>query len=362
MAAELKAPFPYFGGKSKAASAVWERIGAGVTNVVEPFFGSGAFLLARPGGKPRGGIETVNDANALLSNFWRGVKFDPEAVAQWADFPVSERDLEARHYWLLTEGAKRLLPLSGDPDAFDAQAAGWWVNGAVQWIGGGWCTGEGPWQWTGAEWAKRDSASKLPHVGNPGMGINRKLPHVGGPGRGGVGINRQIPDLGGDSGAAGRGIHASAGPRGGSRSEFILGWFKRLQERLRDVRVCCGDWSRIMGPSPTTRIGMTGVFLDPPYHGAGVEWQHDGYVAQEGAANVWGDVTAWCRENGDNPLLRIALCGYEGSPGVPEGWETISWRSNGGYGSQGDGRGRENASRETVWLSPHCLEPQGRLL
>jgi len=338
MEGELKAPWPFFGGKARIAPAVWERIGAGVPNVVEPFVGSGAFLLARPGGRPGGGVETVNDANGFLSNVFRALRADPEAVARHADRPVNERDLEAIHWWLLTEGAARLAPMAGDPWAFDAEVAGLWIWGACAWIGGGWCSGDGPWQWTGEGWGKRDSASRgirrqIPHVGNPGQGINRQIPHVG-------------PGMGGE------------------RTEFILSWFRRLSERLRDVRVACGDWSRVMGESVTTRHGLTGVFFDPPYHGAGVEWQHDGYDAAGDAASrdVWSDVTAWCREHGNNPLLRIALCGYDGSPGVPEGWDRIAWKANGGYGSQGDGAGRSNSARESVWLSPHCLEPQGRLL
>lgn len=44
---KLKAPFPYFGGKSRVASIVWERFGD-IANYVEPFFGSGAMLIARP--------------------------------------------------------------------------------------------------------------------------------------------------------------------------------------------------------------------------------------------------------------------------------------------------------------------------
>ena len=32
-------------------------------------------------------------------------------------------------------------------------------------------------------------------------------------------------------------------------------------------------------------------------------------------------------------------------------------KANGGYGSQSNGRGRENAGRETIWFSPHCLKP-----
>ena len=40
----LKAPFPYFGGKSRVAHEVWHRLGD-VTNFIEPFCGSAAVLL-----------------------------------------------------------------------------------------------------------------------------------------------------------------------------------------------------------------------------------------------------------------------------------------------------------------------------
>ena len=43
----MKAPFPYFGGKSKVAGEVWRRFGD-VPNYVEPFAGSTAVLLKRP--------------------------------------------------------------------------------------------------------------------------------------------------------------------------------------------------------------------------------------------------------------------------------------------------------------------------
>lgn len=42
----LQSPYPYFGGKSRVADLVWARFGV-VRNYVEPFFGSGALLLAR---------------------------------------------------------------------------------------------------------------------------------------------------------------------------------------------------------------------------------------------------------------------------------------------------------------------------
>jgi site-specific DNA-adenine methylase len=43
----LKAPFPYFGGKSAIAPVVWQRFGD-PPNYDEPFVGSAAVLLARP--------------------------------------------------------------------------------------------------------------------------------------------------------------------------------------------------------------------------------------------------------------------------------------------------------------------------
>ena len=89
----LRAPFPYPGGKRRIASVVWQALG-NCRVYVEPFFGSGAVLLSRPHA-PR--IETVNDADGLLVHFWRSLRADPEAVAQHADYPVSEIDLHGRH-------------------------------------------------------------------------------------------------------------------------------------------------------------------------------------------------------------------------------------------------------------------------
>ena len=37
----IKAPFPWFGGKSRVADLVWDRFG-NVPNYVEPFFGGAA--------------------------------------------------------------------------------------------------------------------------------------------------------------------------------------------------------------------------------------------------------------------------------------------------------------------------------
>jgi hypothetical protein len=45
----------------------------------------------------------------------------------------------------------------------------------------------------------------------------------------------------------------------------------------------------------------------------------------------------------------------EGEHQMPDNWRRVAWKAKGGYGSQGEGRGRDNASRERLWFSPHCL-------
>ena len=79
-----KAPFPWFGGKSKAAELVWSLLGD-VPHYCEPFFGSGAVLLNRPHPCNRPYFsETVNDLDGFVVNFWRAVTWAPDAVAEAA--------------------------------------------------------------------------------------------------------------------------------------------------------------------------------------------------------------------------------------------------------------------------------------
>ena len=324
MSDQLKAPFPWFGGKSRVADLVWKRFGD-TPNYVEPFFGSGAVLLGRKTKRDRI-TETVNDADGFVSNFWRAIQADPGRVASYADWPVNENDLHARHAWLVGIRDTFRSRLEGDPDFFDAKVAGWWVWGCSSWIGSGWCSGRGPWSVREGE----DGTRQLVHLGDAGMGVNRQLVHLG---------------------DAGRGIH--------KRSDVIADWFSHLSSRLRNVRIACGDWSRVTGDSVTTKHGLTAVFLDPPYSND-ADCQTDLYAT--GSRDVAHDARSWAIENGDDPLLRIALCGYSGEHSMPEGWVSVNWKAKGGYGSQGDGRGRANCERETVWFSPHCLKPNANLL
>lgn len=321
----LKSPYPWFGGKSKVAPIVWERFGD-VRNYVEPFFGSGAMLLGRP--QPFDGSETVNDADGMISNFWRALQAAPDEVARHADWPVNECDLHARHLWLANEGRRHVERLKTETDYFDAKIAGWWVWGCCQWIGSGWC--EHP------EWKKR------PHLGNAGRGVHRpsqQRPHLGDAGRGVHRPSQQLPHLG----TAGMGDEPDIYP-----------YFRQIAERLRKVRVCCGDWSRVCGPTPTVKQGLTAVFLDPPY--LQTERNATLYAIED---NVSTAVRRWCIENGSDKRMRIALCGYAGE-GHEQlellGWNVVEWKARGGYGSQGKKtNGRTNSKRERIWFSPYCV-------
>jgi hypothetical protein len=95
----------------------------------------------------------------------------------------------------------------------------------------------------------------------------------------------------------------------------IYEWMLALADRLRRVRVCCGDWKRVLGPSATEKIGVTGVFLDPPYS---AEADRDPSIYSQEDLDVAHRVREWALEHGDNPKLRIALCGYEGEHEMPE--------------------------------------------
>ena len=221
LAGTLAAPFPYFGGKALACETVWGELGDPV-NYVEPFAGSAAMLLGRPN---PGKVETINDADGFVANFWRAVSHAPDAVTHHADWPCSEADLEARHAWL---------------------------------------------------------------------------------------VNRS--------------------------------------ERLRDVRVTCGDWKRVVKDSVTTRHGLTGVFLDPPYTLGKMDYAAGGVGGE--LANA---VREWCKQNGENDLLRIVLCGHEHEHDelLQHGWHLRTWTARKGYAVTDEAVA--NSASETLWCSPHCV-------
>lgn len=345
----LKAPFPWFGGKSRAADLIWSRLG-NPQNYVEPFAGSLAVLLQRPH-TPK--TETVNDLDGFVANAWRSITFHPDEVAFHADYPVLETDLHARHAHLVRIRGDLTARLEGDPSYCDPMLAGWWIWGACLWIGSGWCNGTGGWVVENGRLIRAKQgefagdARKLPHLGDSGKGVQRQLPHLGNSGTGVTrpGISRQMP-------------HVSDAGTGDARSSVhgsgVYEWMHQLSQRLRRVRVCCGDWSRVVTPSVTTKHGITGVLLDPPYSDTGNDTDVYGIADSHGLSAL---VRQWALDNGRDPLLRVALCGYDGEHNELErhGWTVEAWRAAKGY--QGD---TVNTRRERVWFSPNCLAPAAR--
>lgn len=307
--AKLVAPFPWFGGKSRVADRVWDAFGD-VHHYIEPFAGSLAVLLGRPVGHKRM-LETVNDIDRFIANFWRAVKRDPEAVALHASDPINECDLTARHRWLVNTGAERIANLDRDPEYYDAQVAGWWVWGISCWIGGRWCRPN-----------NRMPNGRRPSISQRGEGVHRTAFHASGD----APIDTRVRAL----------------------TEYMLA----LQARLASVRVCCGDWSRVVQDSIIAPSRTVGIFLDPPYDLK----LRDSRCYNADQAGLSDRVRQWCVEHADNPRCRIALCGYEGEHDLP-GWRCIAWTTLGGYGNSSHKRGRENKSRERIWFSPNCLDP-----
>ena len=161
------------------------------------------------------------------------------------------------------------------------------------------------------------------------------------------GIKRQRPHLGN----AGRDIMKRMGTADGSaHTAAVQAWFLALQDRLARVRVCCGDWTRIMGEAPTVhQPGLTGIVLDPPY--AHAERDSAIYAVDQ---DISAAVRTWALAHGGHPRLRIVLCGYSGEHAMPANWQAVPWKANGGYGSMGTKRARASAHREMLWCSPHC--------
>ena len=308
----LTAPFPWYGGKHRVAGEVWRRFGD-VTSYCEPFAGSLAVLLGRPADH-EARVETVNDLDGFVANAWRAVLRDPDATAHHADWPVSENDLHARHAWLVEARPHLQGRLEGDPEYYDAQVAGWWLWGIASWFGAAWCSGDGP-------WSSVDGALV----------------------RGGSGVSRQRPHLS----DAGTGIN--------SPNRDPLEWLRALSARLRHVRVCSGDWSRVVTPvaMASSVPGIRGVFLDPPYD----EAERDPNCYAVDTPGVAVNVRAWCLDALSD--WRVCLAGYAGEGHEvlvgDLGWIEVAWSSQGGQSQdRGAGSGGNN-DRERLWFSPACL-------
>lgn len=387
----LKAPFTYFGGKSTVADIVWAALGQ-PKHYIEPFFGSGAVLLKRPDYIPTKHMETVCDKDGYVANAWRGMQFAPDELAKFCDWPVNHADLNARRKYL-NDNADLLLRLCDDPEYFDAKMAGYWIWAMSCWIGSGLTRkdsmprvdGEvGVNQYRGT---RKTTAGKRSHLSHDGRGIaqglSRNRPQVAL--QGGVheqipslrddrGVNNQIPLLNHETGGVCRrpcygasgahGVHkttltAEPDPLLDVRDPYTPGlysWFRELSERLRRVRVVCGDWNRVCGGDWQDDRGTCGIFFDPPYNPE--KCNRDPKIYTEESANVADEVREWCRKRGALKTYRIVLAGYydEHASLVDDGWTVHRWSAHGGFANRGKGktRGEVNRHKEALFFSPHC--------
>jgi hypothetical protein len=154
----MKAPFPYFGAKAPVANFVWAALGS-PKHYIEPFFGSGAVLLARPNYAPTETMESVCDKDGFLANVWRAMQAAPEEVARWCDYPVNHADLNARRRVLLKNESNLLENLVADDQWCDPKMAILDLGGELL-----------DWQWINTP--ERNTAHQQRRKGCPRHGTN----------------------------------------------------------------------------------------------------------------------------------------------------------------------------------------------
>lgn len=87
-ASPAKAPYAYYGGKSRMASEIAGLFPAH-TNYVEPFFGSGAVFYAK---RPNRGATILNDIDGNVVTFLRVLRDDPEGLSEVCALTPHARD------------------------------------------------------------------------------------------------------------------------------------------------------------------------------------------------------------------------------------------------------------------------------
>lgn len=321
MSAKLRAPFPYYGSKLAAAPLI-ERLMGPINNLIIPCAGSLGELLGRSAPAK---VETVNDADGLVVNAWRALTYSAERMADLCDHPVHETTMHAAHDLLLARAPALPEMLRADMRVHDVELASWWVWGASCWLGSGWC---------------REPSEKKPRLGgqgdrpHKGLGVARPWaarPHLSHAGQGVA--KRQIPLLRGSDGS---GVGYGVGVNSGHNRGALLEYFAALADRLRWVRITCGDWRRVLTPSVTTSHGLTGVSLDPPY----AHDRRSPRLYRVDSPTISVEMREWALEHGVDPLLRITLCGKDDEHDclLEHGWRRHPWRDDG----------------EVIWSSPHC--------
>jgi len=287
--------FPYVGGKYTIAPEINRRFGE-IDTRIDAFTGSSSWILASPPVKH----EIVNDLDGYVVNYLRAVKYAPDEVARHLNFPRAELELIAYHHYTRDKFPELVARLGGDPEYYDPVLA--------------------------ARWAYVMAYKLDPSLLKPGGWLVRdgRLVYEQGTGRirGSLTTSHRV---------------LSRLVKEHRVSEYVAA----LSERLRNVHVFWNDFEIVVGKA--NHLGVAGILLDPPYprHLRDFDYNTDG-------ADVWQRAARWAVANGNNPKLRIAVCGYDDADSdalFPSGWARFIWRRN-GVG--------KNKDRECIWFSPHC--------
>lgn len=390
---KLKAPFPFFGGKQRIAHVVWDLLGD-PSLYIEPFFGSGVVLLRRPSVPKQ---ERVNDINGFLTNFYRAVQRDPDAVADLMNWPVNEIDIEARHRWLcrMPDKEEFLHRMKHDPDYYDVKRAAYWCWGLCAWIGKGWCEGSyfpDDDSKSRGRGVVRD-ASKVPELVSKGIHkrkgktVKAQLPKISGaqgvhkkrhvqtqvpnmmafqkvhrkiPNNAVRGVNSRLPQI-----SSPQGINAVMGGSNEYARQFLRNWMRKISDRMREVRVCCGDWKRVLTKGALSGGGTSiGIFLDPPYKIELDGKKRRDTVYTNDSDHISDEVRKWCIEHENDSNIRMVVAGYdlEHKELTDRGWGVVAWKAQGGMANFGDGKITRNRFRERLWYWPNTLGSLPRLL
>jgi site-specific DNA-adenine methylase len=289
--------FPYVGGKYTVAPEINRRFGA-IDTRIDAFTGSSSWILASPPVKH----EIVNDLDGYVVNYLRAVKYAPDEVARHLDFPRAELELIAYHHYTRDRLPELIAKLGGDPEYYDPVLAARWAYVMAHSLihkhkrAGGWSVRDGRLMYERGNGRIRGSMTSRHLL------LTRLL-----------------------------------------KERRVFEYITSLSERLRCVQVWWNDFEVVVEKADSSDFGIVGILLDPPYprHLRDFDYDTDG-------TEVWQRAARWAVANGDNPKLRIAVCGYndaESDALFPHSWTRFVWRRS-GIG--------QNKDRECIWFSPHC--------
>jgi hypothetical protein len=255
--------------------------------------------------------------------------------------------------------------------------AGYWIWAASCWIGSGLTRPGAMPQCDSVKGVHKQIIDKRPHLGwekgSHKLSVAGGRPQVGVQGAG-VHMAGQIPLPNHETGICRRPCYGANGAHGVHKTTLtndpapqldvrdpytpgLYTWFRELSERLRRVRVVCGDWPRICGGDWQDDRGTCGIFFDPPYS---AEAGRDPTIYHEESDTVAHDVREWCRSRADRKTYQIVLAGYyeEHESLLDEGWTVHRWSAHGGFANRAKNKskcnGEANRHKEALFFSPHC--------